>query len=86
MFITLRVIFGKFLGNLGFHVRGVSGVGPDPQNSATPDSDEIYTKYVNFAEVHNGLSPESLSGHLRGLGGAGTPFQILKKSGLALTM
>ena len=66
MFISLRVIFGKFLRNLGFHVRGVSGVGPDPPKSATSDFDEIYTIYVNFAEEHNGLSPDFLGGHLRG--------------------
>ena len=86
MFISPRVIFGKFLGNLGFHVRGVSGVGPDPQNSATSDFDEIYTIYVNFAEEHNRLASESLGTHLRGLGGVATPFQILKKSSLAVTM
>ena len=66
-----RLIFGKFLGNPGFHVRGVLGVGPDPQNLATSDFDEIYTIYVNLTEEHNGLASESLSGHIRGLGGGG---------------
>ena len=61
-------------------------MGPDPPNSATSEFDEIYTIYVNFAEEHNGLAPESLGTHLRGLGGAATPSQILKKSGLAVTM
>ena len=56
----------SFLGNPGFHVRGVLGVGPDPQNSATSDFDEIYTIYVNLTEEHNGLALESLSGHLSG--------------------
>ena len=79
MFISPRVIFGKFLGNLRFHVRGVSGVGPDPQNSATSNFDKIYTIYINLTEEHNGLAPESLSGHLRGRGGVAAPFQILKK-------
>ena len=61
--------------------------GRTPQNSATFDFDEIYTIYVNLTEEHNGLAPESLSGHLWGLGGgAAAPFQILKKSGLAVTM
>ena len=87
MFISPRVIFGKLLGNPGFHIRGVLGVGPDHQNSATSDFDEIYTIYVNLTEEHNGLTPESLNGHLRGLGGAAAPFQILrKKNGLAVTM
>ena len=79
MFISPRVIFGNFLGNLGFHVLGV---GPTPQKSATSDFDEIYNIYINLTEEHNGLAPESLSGHLRGRGGgAPAPFQILKKSG-----
>ena len=53
--------------------------GPTPQNSATTDFHEIYTIYVNLTEEHNGLAPESLGGHLKGLGGAAAPFQILKK-------
>ena len=86
MFISPRVIFGKFLENLRFHTRGVLGVGPTPQNSATSDFDEIYTIYVNFTEEHNGLAPESLGGHHRGLG-VGPPFQNFeKKNGLAVTL
>ena len=75
MFITPRVIFGKFWGNLGLHVKGLSGVGPPPQNSATSDFDEIYAIYVNFNEEHDGLAPESLGGHLRGLGGRQPHFK-----------
>ena len=58
MFISPRVIFGNFFGNPGFHVR--NPVGPDPQNSATSDFDEIYTIYVNLTEEHDGLAPESI--------------------------
>ena len=60
-------------------------MGPDPQNSATSDVDETYTIYVNLTEEHNGFAPESLGGHLRGLGGTAAPFQILKIIGLAVT-
>ena len=67
--------------NLGIHVKGVLGVGPDLPNSATSDVVEICTIYVNLTEEHNGLAPEFLGGHLRGLGGATAPFQILKRSG-----
>ena len=86
MFIRPRVFVAGFWGNLGFHVRGVRGVGRDPPNSTTSNFDEIYTIYVNLTEEQNGLAPESLGGHLRGLGGAAAPFQILKKTGLAVTM
>ena len=72
--------------NQGFHVRGYWVWGPPPKNSATSDVDEIYTKYVNLTEEHNGLAHESLGGHLRGEGGAAAPFQILKKNGLAVTL
>ena len=57
MFTSPRVIFGNFLGNLGFHVRGVLRVGLTPQNSATSNFDEIYTIYVNLTEEHNELAP-----------------------------
>ena len=86
MFTSPRVIFGNFLGNLGFHVRGVLRVGPTPRNSATSNFDEIYIIYVNLTEEHYELAPSSLGGHLGGLGGAAAPFEILKKSGLAVTM
>ena len=55
--------------------------GTPPRNLATSNRDEIHTMYVNLAEKHNELASKSLGGHLRGLGGAAAPFQILKKSG-----
>ena len=55
--------------------------GAPPRNLATPDSNEIYAIYTNLTEEHSGLASESLGGHLRGLGGATAPFQILKKIG-----
>ena len=76
MFISLRVIFGGSLGNLGFHVREFGGGGPPPKKSATSDVDEIYTIYVNLTEEHNGFAPESLGGHLRGLGGRQPHFKF----------
>ena len=54
-------------------------MGPDPPNSATSDFDEIYTIYVNFAEEHNGLAPESLGTHLRGLVGGSNPISNFEK-------
>ena len=58
---------------------GMGGGSTPPETSATSDSDEIQTIYVNLTEEHNELASESLGGHLRGLGGATPPFQILKK-------
>ena len=55
--------------------------GPHTQNSTTSNFDEIYIMYVNLTEEHNGLAPNSLGNHLRGLWGKGdSPISNFEKN------